>query len=61
MDIQNQLAGAIQKVMASDDMKQFVHNDSLVADYMGPTDFTNFVHDQDKITVDWLKELGFLK
>ena len=61
MDIQNKLAGAIQKVMASDDMKQFVHNDSLVADYMGPADFTNFVHDQDKITVDWLKELGFLK
>ena len=61
MDIQNKLAGAIQKVMASDDMKQFVHNDSLVADYMGPADFTNFVRDQDKITVDWLKELGFLK
>ncbi len=61
MDIQNKIAGAIQKVMASDEMKQFVHNDSLVADYMGPAEFTNFVHDQDKITVDWLKQLGFLK
>jgi len=61
MDIQNKLASAIQKVMASDDMKQFVHNDSLVADYMGPADFTNFVRDQDKITVDWLNQLGFLK
>ena len=61
MDIQNKIAGAIEKVMASDEMKQFVHNDSLVADYMGPAEFTNFVHDQDKITVDWLKQLGFLK
>lgn len=61
MDIQNKIGGAIEKVMASDEMKQFVHNDSLVADYMGPAEFTNFVRDQDKITVDWLKQLGFLK
>ena len=61
MDIQNKIAGAIEKVMASDEMKQFVHNDSLVADYMGPAEFTNFVHDQDQITFDWLKQLGFLK
>ncbi len=61
MDIQNKIADAIGKVMATDEMKQFMHNDSLVADYMGPQDFTNFVRDQDKITVDWLKQLGFVQ
>ena len=60
-DVQNKLAGAIQKVMSSDEMKKFVHNDSLVADYMGPADFTKFVSEQDKITRDWLKQLGFSK
>lgn len=61
MDIQNKIADAIGKVMATDEMKQFMHNDLLVADYMGPQDFTNFVRDQDKITVDWLKQLGFVQ
>jgi tripartite-type tricarboxylate transporter receptor subunit TctC len=60
-DLQNKVAGAIQKIMNTDEMKTFVHNDSLVMDYMGPADFTKFVTDQDKITVDWLKQLGFLK
>ena len=61
MELQNKIAGAIGKVMASDDMKQFTHNDSLVTDFMGPQEFTDFVRDQDKITVDWLTQLGFLK
>lgn len=60
-DVQNKLAGAIQKVMSSDEMKMFVHNDLLVADYMGPADFSKFVGEQDTITRDWLKQLGFSK
>jgi len=60
-DVQNKLASAILKVMSSDEMKKFVHNDSLVADYMGPADFTKFVGEQDEITRDWLKQLGFSK
>jgi len=61
IEIQNKIAGAIQKIMATDEMKKFVHNDSLVADVMGPAEFTKFAHEQDKITVDWLKQLGFQK
>ncbi len=60
-DIKNKLAQAIEKVMRSDEMKTFVHNDSLVADVMGPAEFTKFVTEQDKITADWLKTLGFIK
>jgi tripartite-type tricarboxylate transporter receptor subunit TctC len=60
-DVKNKLAAAIQKVMASDEMKKFVHNDSLVADVQGSADFTKFVTEQNKITVDWLKQLGFTK
>ena len=60
-DLQNKIAGAIQKIMNTDEMKTFVHNDSLVADVLGPADFTKFVNEQDQITVDWLKQLGFSK
>ncbi len=60
-DVKNKLAQAIEKVMSSDEMKTFVHNDSLVADVMGPAEFTKFVTEQDKITADWLKTLGFIK
>jgi len=61
LDIQNKISGAIEKVMATDDMKAFMRNDSLVADYMGPKQFTDYVMEQDKITVDWLKKLGFMQ
>lgn len=60
-DLQNKIADAIQKIMNTDEMKTFVHNDSLVADVQGPADFTKFVNEQDQITVDWLKQLGFNK
>jgi tripartite-type tricarboxylate transporter receptor subunit TctC len=60
-DVKNKLAQAIEKVMNSDEMKKFVHNDSLVADVEDPTEFTKFVTEQDKITADWLKQLGFNK
>lgn len=59
--VKSKLAAAIEKAMNDDEMKTFVHNDSLVADVEGPADFTKFVTDQDKITVDWLKRLGFIK
>jgi putative tricarboxylic transport membrane protein len=60
-DVKSKLAQAIEKVMNSDEMKKFVHNDSLVADVEDPTEFTKFVTEQDKITADWLKQLGFNK
>ena len=60
-ELQNKIASAIQKIMNSDEMKEFVRNDSLVADFQGPADFTKFVNEQDQITVDWLKQLGFTK
>jgi tripartite-type tricarboxylate transporter receptor subunit TctC len=59
--IKNKLAAAIEKAMNDDEMKTFVRNDSLVADVEGPAEFTKFVQDQNTITVDWLKRLGFIK
>jgi putative tricarboxylic transport membrane protein len=59
--IKNKLAQAIETAMNSSDMKEFVHNDSLVADVMGPAEFTKFAIEQDKITADWLMRLGFIK
>jgi len=60
-DVKNKLAAAIEKAMNDDEMKKFVHNDSLVAAVEGPVEFTKFVKEQDTITVDWLKRLGFIK
>jgi len=60
-DVKNKLAQAIEKVMNSDEMKNFIHNDSLVADVEGPIEFTKFVTEQDTITADWLKQLDFTK
>lgn len=59
--VKNKLAAAIEKAMNDDEMKTFVHNDSLVADVEGPAEFTKFVTEQNTITVDWLKQLGFIK
>ena len=59
--VKNKLAAAIKKAMNDDEMKTFVRNDSLVADVEGPAEFTKFVQDQNTITVDWLKRLGFIK
>lgn len=60
-DIQEKLADAIKKVMATPDMKAFLKGDSLVADVQGPKEFAAFAHEQDTITTDWLKKLGFIK
>lgn len=59
--VKNKLADAIKKAMNDDEMKTFVRNDSLVADVEGPAEFTKFVTEQNTITVDWLKRLGFIK
>jgi tripartite-type tricarboxylate transporter receptor subunit TctC len=59
--VKNKLAAAIEKAMNDDEMKKFVHNDSLVYDVQGPAEFTKFVKEQDTITEDWLKRLGFIK
>jgi tripartite-type tricarboxylate transporter receptor subunit TctC len=59
--VKNKLAAAITKAMNDDEMKTFVRNDSLVADVEGPVEFTKFVTEQNAITVDWLKQLGFIK
>lgn len=59
--VKNKLAAAIEKAMNDDEMKKFVHNDLLVYDVQGPAEFTKFVKEQDTITEDWLKRLGFIK
>jgi tripartite-type tricarboxylate transporter receptor subunit TctC len=59
--VKNKLAAAIEKAMNDDEMKKFVRNDSLVYDVQGPAEFTKFVKEQDTITEDWLKRLGFIK
>lgn len=60
-DVKQKLANAVEKAMNSDDIKKYIHDSSLVYDFEGPAQFTQFAKEQDKITVDWLTKLGFIK
>ena len=41
-------------------MKQYIRSNAIEYDYAGPEEFTKFVKEQDGITEDWLKKLGFI-
>ncbi|WP_424139198.1 Bug family tripartite tricarboxylate transporter substrate binding protein [Roseomonas chloroacetimidivorans] len=57
-DVKQRLAAAIQKALQSPDLQEYIRSSSLVADFMGPEDFTSFAHAQNAATIDWLKRLG---
>jgi tripartite-type tricarboxylate transporter receptor subunit TctC len=59
--IQQKLADAIEKVMQGPEMQKFMADESVVYDYAGPAEFTAFIKRQDQITLQWLKQLGFVK
>ncbi len=51
----------IKKAMESPDMQAYVKNNSLQYDYAGSATFDTFIQQQDKVTLVWLKKLGFVK
>jgi len=61
MAIRQTLADAVQKVLQDPDMQKYLRDDSLVESFMGPAETAKFVVEQDKLTEDWLKQLGFIK
>lgn len=60
-NVKQRLAEDIKKALHSPSLQQYIHNSSLVEDFMGPGDFTKFAHDQNTVTVGWLKRLGMTK
>jgi tripartite-type tricarboxylate transporter receptor subunit TctC len=60
-DVKEKLADAIQNCLKDADMQTYLKAGSLEPSFVGPHEFKRFAEDQDKITVDWLKTLGFLK
>ena len=60
-DVKDKLVKAIEQVMTSDEMKQYIKESSLVYDFMGPAKFTEYAEQQDRITKDWMKTLGLIK
>jgi tripartite-type tricarboxylate transporter receptor subunit TctC len=60
-DVKEKLAGAIRKCLENPQMQSYLKDGSLEPSFAGPHDFKQFAEDQDKITVEWLKTLGFLK
>jgi tripartite-type tricarboxylate transporter receptor subunit TctC len=59
--IKRQLADAIKTALATPDMQAYLKSGSLEYSYLGPADFTAFAHEQDTLTVQWLKKLGMMK
>jgi tripartite-type tricarboxylate transporter receptor subunit TctC len=59
--IKQKLADAIKAALSTPDMQEYLKAGSLEYSYLGPNDFTAFAHEQDKLTVEWLKTLGMVK
>jgi tripartite-type tricarboxylate transporter receptor subunit TctC len=59
--IKQKLADAIKTALATPDMQAYLKSGSLDYSYLGPSDFTAFAHEQDALTIDWLKTLGMMK
>jgi putative tricarboxylic transport membrane protein len=59
--IKQKLADAIKTALAAPDMQAYLKSASLDYSYLGPNDFTAFAHEQDVLTIDWLKTLGMVK
>lgn len=60
-EIAARLGAAIKQALMSPDMQAYIKNDALQLDYADMAAFTDFVHQQDGVTVAWLKKLGFTK
>lgn len=59
--VRAKLVSAIQQAMESPEMQQFMKNESLEYDFAGPKEFTAYVAQQDKLTAQWLKRLGYVE
>ena len=59
--IKRKLADAIKTALATPDMQAYLKSGSLEDSYLGPKDFTAFAHEQDTLTIEWLKKLGMMK
>lgn len=56
--VKQRLADDIEKALKSPALQEYIKTSSLVDDFMGPAEFTKFAHEQNTVTVDWLKRLG---
>lgn len=56
--VKQRLASEIEKALKSPPLQEYIKTSSLEYDFMGPAEFTKFAHEQNKVTIDWLKRLG---
>lgn len=56
--VKQRLADEIEKALKSPDLQEYIKTSSLEYDFKGPAEFTKFAHEQNTVTVDWLKRLG---
>jgi len=60
-EIKQKLADTIKEALATPDMQAFLKSASLEYSYLGPKESTDFAHEQDALTIEWLKKLGMTK
>ena len=58
-DVKEKLVKAIEQVMTSGEMKQYIKESSLVYDFLGPAQFTAYAEQQDRVTKDWMNTSAF--
>jgi len=59
--VKDKLAKAVAAVMASDDMKKYIDEASLVVDIKNPAEFTAYAMKQDQLTKEWMRTLNLVR
>jgi tripartite-type tricarboxylate transporter receptor subunit TctC len=54
MEYQDALCDAVEKVMATDEMKAYIAESELVPGFMRPAEFRAFVESQNELTTSWM-------
>jgi tripartite-type tricarboxylate transporter receptor subunit TctC len=58
LPIKQRIAEAFKNALNSPEMIQYMKEAALVNSYLGPEEFTAYVHQQDRVTTEWLNRLG---
>ncbi len=57
-DVKNKLAEAVKAVLETPELQTYMKESSLTPAFQGPAEFTEFAHQQDTITKEWMTRLS---
>jgi tripartite-type tricarboxylate transporter receptor subunit TctC len=56
-DVKAKLVKAVEQAMNTDEMQKYIKGSSLVYEFLGPTEFTAYAEQQDRLTKEWMRTL----